>query len=211
MKETPKVLALKRFMASRGIKPHPWAQQAGLRSSTLYNFLSGTSKSLSSDSLERLARAAGVTVDELLGSPAKPPPELPAQATAPLAVEAKRVSLRWTVGIYGRLFEMDAVTIDRPVGIAADEDVVAARVDGDGLHPVPPGWTVFFTRASHDPTALVGKVAVVRVPGHAQMLVREVRRGTQAGLWTLLSWNAAPLENVEITAAHLILAITQPV
>lgn len=106
---------------------------------------------------------------------------------------------------------MDAVTIERPSAVAPDQDVVAARIDGDGLHPVPPGWTVFFTRASQDPASLIGKVAVVRVAGNPQMLVREVRRGTQAGLWTLLSWSASPLENVEITAAHPILAITQPV
>jgi transcriptional regulator with XRE-family HTH domain len=209
MKETPKVSALKRFMAAKGLKPHPWALAAGLRSSTLYNFLSGTSKSLSSDSLERLAKAANVTVDELLGS-APRPQAAPAAAPAERAASRHKVPLGWTIGIYGRLFEMDPVTIDRPVGIGPEQDVVAARVDGDGLHPVPPGWTVFFARTAQDPASLVGKVAVVRVPGHAQMLVREVRRGTQSGLWTLLSWSASPMENVEITEAHPILAITQP-
>jgi transcriptional regulator with XRE-family HTH domain len=203
MRETAKVSALKKFMDARGLKPHPWAKAAGLRSSTLYNFLSGTSQSLSTETLEKLAAAAGVTVDELLGNQ---PLRRPSEANS------KTVPLLWTVGIYGRLFEMEPKTnIARPVGIPTDAKVIAARIDGDGLHPVPPGWTVFFTEAPAAAESLVGKVAVVKIVGSTQMMVREIRRGTQAGLYTLLSWSASPIENVEISAAHPILAITQPV
>ena len=49
------------FMDARGLKPHPWATKAGIRSSTLYNFLAGKSASLSSDTL--IAWGSGPLVD----------------------------------------------------------------------------------------------------------------------------------------------------
>lgn len=207
--------ALQSFMDAKGLKPHPWAQAAGLRSSTLYNFLAGRSHSLTSDSLQRLAQAAGATVDEILsGKPAAPhkpsrleeaPPRQPTPtSTGPV------VPIKWLVGVYGRLFEMDrAVEVSRPVGVPPGVEAVAARVDGDGLHPIPSDWLVFFEAAAKPPEAVVGKLCVVRMRGSQQPMIREVRKGATPGLYTLLSWSASPMENVEVVEAHPVLSITQ--
>lgn len=105
---------------------------------------------------------------------------------------------------------MDTETmVERPVGVPAGVKVTAARVDGDGLHPVPSDWHVYFEEEARSPDALIGKLCVVRVRGAQQPMIREIRRGETAGLYTLLSWGAAPLEGVEVVEAHLILSISQ--
>ena len=196
-KDTAKVAAFKRFMDERGLKPHPWAQAAGLRSSTIYNFLSGKSLSLSSDTLERLAKAAGASVDEILSGE-----KTNHRSDAPVLVP-------YTVGVYGRLFAMDRpMHVQRPAGVPAEVEVVAARIDGDGLHPVPDGWLVYFEAQARDPEALIGKLCVVQVAG-GQRLIREIRRGQNPGLYTLLSWSASPMEQAQVQAAHLIISIAQ--
>lgn len=185
-------------MEGRGLKPHPWAQAAGLRSSTLYNFLAGKSATLSSESLERLAQAAGASVDEILGRER--------------SVSADRaVPLRWTVGILGRLYKMEKEEIvDRPAGVDGEVALEAARIEGDGLHPLRAGWVVYYEREPRDPSALVGKLAVVLVDGKPAPMVREIRKGSQAGLYNLLSWSAAPMEDVSVDSAHLVVSIAQP-
>jgi len=196
-KDTAKVAAFKHFMEVRGLKPHPWAQAAGLRSSTIYNFLSGKSLSLSSDTLERLAKAAGASVDEILSGE-----KTNHRNDAPVLVP-------YTVGVYGRLFSMDRpMQVQRPAGVPAEVEVVAARIDGDGLHPVPDGWLVYFEAEPRDPEALIGKLCVVQVAG-GQRLIREIRRGQNPGLYTLLSWTASPMEQAQVQAAHLIISIAQ--
>lgn len=187
-----------RFMTERGLKAHPWARKAGVQSSTLYNYLAGKSASLSTDTLQKLAKAANTTVDELLGN------------VAPAPVIGVRVVA--VVGIYGRLFEMDAgEDVQRPAGVPDGVSVVAARIDGDGLHPVPGGWLVFYEQRGREPAELLGKLAVVRVAGAKQSYVREIRRGSTAGLFTLAAWNASPIEDVEIESAHAVLSIAQPI
>jgi DNA-binding Xre family transcriptional regulator len=190
--------ALLKFMQERRLKAHPWAQKAGIRSSTLYNFMGGKSAALTTDTLQKLAKAADSTVDELLGN---------AVITPASVVEVVAV-----IGIYGRLFEVSEKQVtERPPGVPISVEVLAARIDGDGLHPVPPGWLVFYERERRDPMALLGKLAVVRVAGARQEYVREIRRGAAAGLFTLAAWNASPIEDVEIESAHAVLAIAQPV
>ncbi len=100
--------------------------------------------------------------------------------------------------------------IEPPPGAAADTKLIAARVEGDGMHPLRAGWTIYFEEAPCDPSRVVGKLAVVRVDGRAQMMIREVRKGSSPGLYTLLSWSGAPLEDVEVESAHLIVSFAQP-
>lgn len=191
---------LKTLMEKRGLKPHPWAQRAGIRSSTLYNFLSGGSESLSSETLTRLARVEGMTVDELLGL-SKPAPAV-----------ARTVPLIAVVGIHGRLFAVDREEqIERPGNLPEALEVVAARVDADALHPIPAGWLVIYEREGRDPADLIGKLAVVRPRGGRNEMIREVRRGSMAGLYTLIAWTSGVIEDVEIESAHAVVSLQQPV
>ena len=65
-----RVSALNRFMEGRGLKPSPWAKKAGVANGVIRNFRKGISKSLSQETLEKLAAAGGGTVAELVGEEA---------------------------------------------------------------------------------------------------------------------------------------------
>ena len=62
---------LRRFMTARGLRPSEWAQLAAVPLNELYGYLSGHSRRLSTDTLEKLARAAKTTPEEMLSSKAK--------------------------------------------------------------------------------------------------------------------------------------------
>jgi len=59
--------AIRDFMRRHDLKPYPWATRAKVPESTLRDFLAGRSADIGLDKLDRLARAAGATVAEVLG------------------------------------------------------------------------------------------------------------------------------------------------
>lgn len=211
-KDGDRVASLRRFMEARNLKPHPWATAAGIRSSTIYNFLAGSTHSLSTTVLEKLALAAGCSVDEILsGAAQSQPPEVRQPSTIAAPSSRASVEVLWTVGIGGRLHKMEeTVTVSRPVGVDPYLSLAAAVIEGDGLHPLRSGWLVYYNRIAVSPEELIGKLAVVIVPGKPQPMIREIARGSQRGLYTLRSWTGAPLEDVEVESAHLVVSICQP-
>lgn len=185
---------LRRVMEERGLNPHALAQKAKVRPSTLYNFLSGVSETLSVPVIEKIALAAGVSVDALLGN-------------APLKGGA--IPIVWEVGNLGKLFDAEPVLhLERPPGIDPDEDLVAARSD-DALRPMPGSWFILFRKQPEDPERLIGQLCVVRTAQSAAPMIRELRRGSQRGLYTLQFWSAPTIEDVEIVAAHKIVTLSQ--
>lgn len=59
------------FMEDQNLKPTPWALKAGVPESTLRSFLDGTVRSMRHDNLDKLARAAGVTIEQMTRSKAE--------------------------------------------------------------------------------------------------------------------------------------------
>lgn len=59
--------ALRKFMDFAELNPKKWCDRAGITSSTLYSFLSGASDDITYGTLEKLARAVGVTVGVIMG------------------------------------------------------------------------------------------------------------------------------------------------
>lgn len=60
-------IAIKHFMDRHGVTVFSWTKKAGLRESTLRNFLNGDAESLTTRTLSRLARAANTSISEILG------------------------------------------------------------------------------------------------------------------------------------------------
>jgi len=58
---------LRALIERHGLNPHILSQKANIRASTIYNFMSGTSKSLSLTVIEKIAEAVGVPASEILG------------------------------------------------------------------------------------------------------------------------------------------------
>jgi hypothetical protein len=182
-------------------QPSPFkaANMAGISPGTIYNFLSGTSDSLSAGVMQKLAEAHGVTVDVILGG-----------ALEPIIYVTHRV------GASGRMFDLaddekGTMKLATPPGIPAGERLAAAILDGDGLHPIPTGWAVYFRQDQEHPLALVGSMAVVRYSGGGDRpVIRTVRRSAAAGLYTLQAFSGALIEDVEITACHRVMAFAAP-
>jgi len=58
--------AFRAFMVARHLRPTEWARAAGISAGEILGFLTGKSRSITPQSLEKLARAAGCAPDDLL-------------------------------------------------------------------------------------------------------------------------------------------------
>jgi len=94
--------------------------------------------------------------------------------------------------------------VDPPQGVTG---CVAAIIRGDSMHPLKDGWLIFWSKDQDGvPDNCLGHLCVVQVKDGPTM-VKEVRRGTRKGLYTLLSWNAPARENVRLEWASLVIDI----
>ena len=151
----------------------------------------------------RLASLAGLhPLEFIYGRPSGP-----GRATAPVV---------GYVGAGQQVFTID----DHALGAGLDEvdslvshasggpPVVAVRIRGDSMHPMKDGWLLFYTRDQDGvPAECVGRLCILQVAGEGPTLVKEIRRGYQPGTFTLVSWNAAPMEDVALAWAAPVLAI----
>ena len=88
--------------------------------------------------------------------------------------------------------------IDRPPGVP--ERAVAVIVRGDSGYPaIRDGMVLVYWNCVPDPTDLVGEDCFVRLRD-GRTVVKLLERGSQTGLWTLVSINASapPIRDVEI-------------
>jgi plasmid maintenance system antidote protein VapI len=117
-------------------------------------------------------------------------------------------------------------SVDCPPGLNP-ASTVAIRIKGDSMYPVfHKGWTVFYTSErdiqipiirdgfqvpynppSDEPMSeFIGKPCIVKLKDGRSML-RTLKNGTQLGRYTLASYNAPDLEDVEIEWAAKIVYI----
>lgn len=195
--------ALRRFLAERKLNANALARKAGITPSALYNFLGGSSKSLSHDVLVKLAAAANARVDDLIGAA---PNEQPGGA---------HIIVRHQIGFGGQMFELSGervLTVQRPAFLPPGAAVTAAVVPTDALMPLPSEWTVFYEEHVTDPEQLIGQLCIVRLgPDRPFPLLREIERGHEPGRYTLRFWSAATIQDAEVVAAHRVLGMVQGV
>lgn len=129
--------------------------------------------------------------------------------------QSRRIAL--VVGYVGagqQVFPVD----DHALGAGLDEidapseiggrTVVAVRVRGDSMHPMKDGWLLFYSRDQEGvPEDCIGKLCVAQLADDGPLLVKDLRRGYTPGTWTLLSWNAAPIEDARLAWAAPVLSI----
>lgn len=97
--------------------------------------------------------------------------------------------------------------VDAPEAVG-DRPVVAVRVRGESMHPLREGWLLFYRRDQHGvPEDCLNRLCVVKLADDGPILVKEVRRGYRPNRFILTSWNAAPLEDVEVDWAAPVLSI----
>lgn len=69
--------AIQKFMDTYGLNVASWSKRAGMSPNTLYGFMNGHRDDLTYGTLQRLARAVGVTVGTIMGEVALPETQPP--------------------------------------------------------------------------------------------------------------------------------------
>lgn len=183
--------ALGNIMKRHGLTLTKWARDAGIAEGGFRNFMSGRTDSISISSYEALANAVGVSVSTLLG---------------------EQVPVVGRVGAGQEMFPIDDHAMgdgidmaDAPPGVSPDS-VVAVEVAGTSMHPIAAGWLLFYRRDVYGVTdECINKLCVCQIKD-GPTYVKEVRHGTN-GKFTLTSWNAPPIENVELAWAARVIDI----
>lgn len=91
-------------------------------------------------------------------------------------------------------------------GLLADEDAEAFQIVGDSMLPLArPGDTVFFG-SPRPPSRLIGEESLVELVDGTR-LFKTIERGSRAGLYDLVSYNASTIRDVEIVKAGPFLGV----
>lgn len=97
-----------------------------------------------------------------------------------------------------------------PPGVDAST-VVAVKVRGDSMYPaLRDGWILFYTRSCDGVLdECINAMCVCQIE-NGPTCVKDVRRGSDDGTFTLLSSNAPPIENVRLSWAAKVRDIRLP-
>lgn len=190
--------AFKRWLDLHGLNANEAAKKANISVSAIYNFLNGDTKSLSSTVLNKLAITNNSSVDSILNG-----------TTDVDKYSPSVIKITYRVGARGSMFLCDdKLVATAPAGVALPSGISAAVVDGDGLAPIPDGWTIFFKSEPIGADRLVGKLATVRYSGGGERpVVRTILRSPFEGLHTLKAMDGTITEDVKIVAAHEIVSM----
>jgi len=190
--------AFKRWLDLHGLNANEAAKKANISVSAIYNFLNGDTKSLSSTVLNKLAITNNSSVDSILNGKADIDKHTP-----------RKIIISYRVGARGSMFLCeDKLVTNAPAGVSLPSGVSAAVIDGDGLAPIPDGWTIFFRAEAIEADRLVGKLATVRYSGGGERpVVRTILRSSFEGLHTLKAMDGILTEDVKIVAAHEIVSM----
>lgn len=86
-------------------------------------------------------------------------------------------------------------------------ECVAAVIKGDSMHPLRDGWLIFWVRDYHGVNEdCIGKLCVAQILD-GPCLVKEVHKGSKAGFFNLLSWNAPARHDVRLEWAAPVIDI----
>lgn len=110
----------------------------------------------------------------------------------------KTVKLAGYVGAAQAVYQFDdgvADYVEAPPG--ANEMTEAVEVRGDSMLPLYETGTLLYYSKQLPPEMMIGRRAVVRLADD-RVLVKTVRRGSQSGLYTLVSLNAPDIEDVAL-------------
>ena len=187
--------ALLRFMEARGLKAGALAKRAGFSPSAIYNLTAGRAAAPSTALLSKIAAAEGVTIAEIMAH----------------ANDPERVPVSHLVIAGGRVVVGNSkVTVPRPKTIEPSLELDACEIAGDGLHPVPAGWLVFYATHPQPADQLVDRLCVVRTRSAHDALIATIREGRDPGTFDLEPWHGAPLRNQSVIAAHRVVSLQPP-
>lgn len=171
------------------------ARAIGIKEPTYSGHENGTTKL--TRQAERYARFYRLSLDYLLeGKGARRLKQIPVVSYVGAGAEVFAIDDHSR----GRGLKMVDPTVTYP-------DCVAAIIRGDSMLPLRDGWLIFWTRRQEGvPDECLGQLCIAQVKD-GPVLLKEVRRGSKKGFFTLESWNARPREDVALEWASKIIDI----
>jgi repressor LexA len=175
--------ALRRIMNRKGVKPTTLSLRVGTNKRLVKDLLEKTND-VSMSTLTRLAGALDVPLYELLAAP--------------------RVPIVGKIGAGGTVIFEDVGedieadrTVIRPPGISGP--LIALLVEGSSMLPKYKDGDIIYIQRAHDGVLLdyLGEDCAVRLTT-GETYIKQLIKGSSPGLFTLLSLNAPPIENVEV-------------
>ena len=110
----------------------------------------------------------------------------------------RSVKLAGYVGAAQTVYQFDedgAGYVEAPPG--ASREMQAVEVRGDSMLPLYQDGTLLYYSRQLPPDQMIGKQCVTRLEDE-RVLVKTLRRGSERGLWTLVSLNAPDIEDVAV-------------
>jgi len=176
---------LRRAMKRREVKPTTLSLKVG-KNRTLVKDLLEKSRDIQVGTLMKLAGALDTPIADLLAAP--------------------RVTVAGYIGAGGEVIFEDmgqTDTVLRPPGISGS--LIALEVRGSSMLPKYREGDIIYIQRDHDGVLpdYIGEDCAVRL-ATGETYIKQLMHGSEPGLFTLLSLNAAPIENVEVTWATLV-------
>lgn len=194
---------LKELRDAKGLTQEQMAERLEI-STGLYNGLENGKRRMNADYIEAAAAIFGIRPSELIEDPPQP------IAVAGRVGAGAQVPLTDAYAKGDGLYHVAAPEMLMKRG--APKGIVAVEVEGDSMAPMyQPGDVLFYTRHAHDgiPDEDIGRPCVVE-DEEGMAWVKQVKRGTEPGLFHLISLNpdAETRHNVRIKwAARVMLAL----
>lgn len=142
---------------------------------------------------EKYAAFFGVSLDWLLRGVGSGPTR--SQDTSEIKMPTRYVPLKGYVGAGQAVFAIDDggdEEVEAPPG--APDETVSVQVRGDSMFPVFEDGTILYYSRLLPPQNMLNKRCVVHL-ADGRILVKTLRRGTDASVYTLSSFNAPDMED----------------
>lgn len=112
--------------------------------------------------------------------------------------DIRTVRLIGYIGAGQTIYPLDDGADDRVEAPSdAKPSTVAAKIRGDSMLPLfHENWLIYWSK-SLPVEDMINQLCVVQV-ADGRLLVKTLRRGSEHGLWTLTSFNASDIEDVEV-------------
>ncbi len=177
---------IRQLMVEKDIKAKPLSKAAGKGETFIRDFFAADD--LKIGNLHRVADALNVTISDIIGS--------------------GMVSVSGRVGAGGSVIfeEAEDGFAPRPPGITGE--VEALEVSGDSMLPRYSSGDIVYIARDHEGIleSDIGEYCAVRL-ATGETYVKQLSRGSRPGFFTLLSLNAEPITDVELTWAAPIIFV----
>lgn len=182
-----------------GLTREELADRLGVTATTIYRKERAVRK-LYDEEIPRYAAALGCRENELTGTLDVGDNLVPILGKVEIGnyiTPIANLSLIKNVAEHGRGY-MQCEFVEAPPELGY-RDVAAVRISGDSMEPFMPAGTIVYYSQRHigDLKDCLNKLCVVHLKT-GQTMLKKVKQGSVYGRYTLTSFNAADIENVEI-------------